>query len=140
MCGRRLVSAVPLGESIFGEYPLTYEIVGDRAVDESRRPTTNYQVVSATLFLDARTAIVAGRAFDARDGATQPARCYRQRGVCATLGGRNPIGLQVAFSPADSPERDAGHRRDRRRREAGEAAAGRDRRTSSRCMRRWRRT
>ena len=38
-------TGVPFGESIFGEYPQTYQVVGDAPVEEARRPITAYQVV-----------------------------------------------------------------------------------------------
>ena len=96
-------TAVPLGESIFGEYPQTYSIVGDPPVDESRRPTANYQVASPSYFSTLDLPIVAGRNFDARDTAKSPRVAIVNEAFARSLGGRNPIGLQVAFTPADSP-------------------------------------
>ena len=57
-------SALPLGDSLYGDFALTYEIVGDPPVPEAQRPTTNYQVVSPTYFSTLDLPIVAGRAFD----------------------------------------------------------------------------
>ena len=95
-------SAVPMGESVFGEYPQTYEIVGDAPVEESRKPTTNYQIVSASYFSTLDLAIVAGRNFDARDTRGKPPVAIVNEAFARALGGRDPIGLQVAFRPADS--------------------------------------
>ena len=95
-------SAVPLGESIFGEYPQAYSIVGDAPVDESRKPTTNYQIVSPSYFSTLDLAIVAGRNFDVRDAPKSPRVAIVNEAFARSLGGRNPIGLQVAFAPADS--------------------------------------
>ena len=41
-------TALPLGESIFGEYPFHYEILGDAPLDAARKPTTAFQIVSPT--------------------------------------------------------------------------------------------
>jgi len=96
-------SAVPLGESVFGEYPQTYAVVGDAPVEASRQPTTNYQIVSASYFSTLDLAIVAGRNFDPRDTPTSPRVAIVNEAFARSLGGRNPIGLQVAVAPADSP-------------------------------------
>jgi putative ABC transport system permease protein len=96
-------SAVPLGESVFGEYPQTYTVVGDAPVEASRQPTTNYQIVSASYFSTLDLAIVAGRNFDPRDTPTSPRVAIVNEAFARSLGGRNPIGLQVAVAPADSP-------------------------------------
>jgi putative ABC transport system permease protein len=97
-------SAVPLGESIFGEYPQTYSIVGDAPVEESRKPTTNYQIVSPSYFSTLDLAIVTGRNFDARDSAKSPRVAIVNEAFARSLGGRSPIGLRVAFAPADSSD------------------------------------
>ena len=96
-------SAVPFGESVFGEYPFTYTVVGDAPLEASRKPTTNYQIVSATYFSTLDLAIVAGRNFDPRDTPTSPRVAIVNEAFARSLGGRNPIGLQVEVAPADSP-------------------------------------
>ncbi len=96
-------TALPLGESLYGEFALTYEIVGDPPVDDARKPTTNYQVVSSTYFSTLELPIVAGRAFDARDTTDSPRVCIVNEAFVKTLGGRNPIGMQVSFKVADAP-------------------------------------
>jgi putative ABC transport system permease protein len=95
-------SALPLGESLYGDFALTYEIVGDPPVDEARRPTTDYQVVSPSYFSTLDLPIVAGRAFDSRDTRDSPRVCIVNEAFVRTLGGRNPIGMRVAFKVADS--------------------------------------
>jgi putative ABC transport system permease protein len=95
-------SALPLGESLYGDFSLTYEIVGDPPVDEARKPTTDYQVVSSSYFSTLELPIVAGRAFDARDTKDSPRVCIVNEAFARTLGGRNPIGMQIAFKVADS--------------------------------------
>ena len=96
-------SAVPFGESVFGEYPFTYTVVGDAPLEASRKPTTNYQIVSATYFSTLDLAIVAGRNFDPRDTPTSPRVAIVNEAFARSLSGRNPIGLQVEVAPADSP-------------------------------------
>jgi putative ABC transport system permease protein len=96
-------SAVPLGESVFGEYPFTYEVVGDAPVDASRKPTTNYQIASATYFSTLDLAIVAGRNFDQRDTPASPRVAIVNEAFARALKGRNPIGLQLSVAPVDSP-------------------------------------
>jgi putative ABC transport system permease protein len=96
-------TALPLGESLYGDFALSYEIVGDAPVDDARKPTTNYQVVSPTYFSTLELPIVAGRAFDARDTRDSPRVCIVNEAFVKTLGGRNPIGMQVSFKVADAP-------------------------------------
>jgi putative ABC transport system permease protein len=97
-------SAPPLGESLFGDdYLWSYEIVGDAPVDDARRPTTAFQIVSPTYFSTIRLPIVAGRAFDARDTAQSPQVVIVNEAFARSLGPRNPVGLRVSFRVADSP-------------------------------------
>jgi len=95
-------SGVPLGDSLFGDYPQSYEIVGDPPVDEARKPRADYQVVSSTYFSTLDLAIVAGRGFDERDRRGSPRVAIVNEAFAKTLGGRDPIGMQVSFKPADS--------------------------------------
>ena len=90
-------SALPLGESMYDGFALTYEIVGDPPLEDARKPTTNYQTVSASYFSTLGLPIVAGRSFDARDTRDSPRVCIVNEAFVRTLGGRNPIGLQVSF-------------------------------------------
>jgi len=96
-------TALPLGDSVFGEYPFHYEIVGDAPLDAARKPTTAFQIVSPTYFSTLELPIVAGRAFDARDSRSVPRVAIVNEAFARTLGGRNPIGLRVSFTAVDSP-------------------------------------
>jgi putative ABC transport system permease protein len=96
-------SAPPLGESLFGDdYFWSYEIAGDPPVDEARKPTTSFQIVSPTYFSTLDLPIVAGRAFDARDNAQSPNVVIVNEAFARSLGNRNPIGLQVSYRVANS--------------------------------------
>ncbi len=99
-------TALPLGESIFGEYPFHYEILGDAPLDAARKPTTAFQIVSPTYFSALELPIVAGRPFDARDTRGNPRTVIVNEAFARTLGGRNPIGLQVSFKPTDAAAND----------------------------------
>jgi len=96
-------TALPLGESIFGEYPFHYEVLGDAPLDAARKPTTAFQIVSPTYFSTLELPIVAGRAFDTRDARGTPRVVIVNEALARTLGGRNPIGLQVSFEQVDAP-------------------------------------
>ena len=97
-------SALPLGDSLYGDFALTYEVVGDPQVPEAQRPTTNYQVVSPAYFSTVDLPIVAGRAFDSRDTRDSPRVCIVNEAFVRTLGGRSPIGMKVSFRVAGSPQ------------------------------------
>jgi putative ABC transport system permease protein len=98
-------SAPPLGESLFGDdYFWSYDIVGDPPVDDARKPTTSFQIVSPTYFSTLDLPIVAGRAFDARDNAQSPKVVIVNEAFARSLGNRNPIGLRVSYKVADSPD------------------------------------
>jgi putative ABC transport system permease protein len=96
-------SALPLGDSLYGDFALTYEIVGDPPLEEGRKPATSYQVVSPSYFSTLDLPIVAGRGFDARDRRGSPRVCIVNEAFARSLGGRSPIGLQVSFKVVDSP-------------------------------------
>jgi putative ABC transport system permease protein len=97
-------SAPPLGESLFGdEYVWSYEIVGDTPLEDARKPTTSFQIVSPSYFSTLDLPIVAGRAFDARDTRQSPRVVIVNEAFARSLGDRNPIGLQVSYKVADSP-------------------------------------
>jgi putative ABC transport system permease protein len=95
-------TALPLGESLFGEYPFHYEVVGDPPVDTARKPTTAYQIVNPTYFSTLELPIVAGRGFDARNTRGNPRVVIVNEAFARSLG-RNPIGVQVSFKPANAP-------------------------------------
>ncbi len=95
-------SGLPLGDSVFGDYPFTYEIAGDAPPAESQRPTTNYQLVSPAYFSTLELPILTGRGFDSRDTAGSPRVAIVNEAFARSLGGRSPLGLRVSFKPADS--------------------------------------
>jgi putative ABC transport system permease protein len=97
-------SALPLGASLYGDFALTYEIVGDPPVAPAQRPTTSYQVVSPTYFSTLDLPIVEGRAFDRRETRDSPRVCIVNEAFVRTLGGRSPIGMRVSFTAADRPQ------------------------------------
>jgi putative ABC transport system permease protein len=97
-------SAPPLGESLFGDdYLWSYEIAGDPPVEDARKPITSFQIVSPSYFSTLDLPIVAGRGFDARDNAQSPKVVIVNEAFARSLGNRNPIGLQVSYKVADSP-------------------------------------
>jgi putative ABC transport system permease protein len=97
-------SAPPLGESLFGDdYLWSYEVVGDPPVEDARKPTTSFQIVSPSYFSTLELPIVAGRAFDARDTLQSPKVVIVNEAFARSLGQRDPIGLQVSYQVADSP-------------------------------------
>ena len=96
-------SALPLGPSDEGQSFV--EVVGDPPVDESKRPTADYQIVSHTYFRTLDLPVVAGRAFTERDtGDGVPVCIVNEAFVRAHLQGRSPIGLQVAIRPTSSAQ------------------------------------
>jgi putative ABC transport system permease protein len=96
-------SALPLGESLFGDYPFTYEIVGDPPLADGERPTAEYQLVSQTYFPALDLPIVAGRAFDERDRRDGVPVCIINEAFARSLRGRSPIGLRIAIKPQEAP-------------------------------------
>jgi putative ABC transport system permease protein len=88
-------STLPMGPSEAGR--MAFEIVGDSPLDESRRPSADYQVVSPTYFETLDLPLVAGRAFTDRDtGQSAPVCIVNEAFVRGYLRGRSPIGAQVA--------------------------------------------
>jgi len=83
---------------------LSFEIVGDPPVDQSQRPTTEYQIVSPTYFSTLDLPILSGRVFDKTDTREGVRVCIVNEAFARSLRGRNPIGLKVALRPAGSPQ------------------------------------
>src|SRR5262249_59081158 len=84
---------------------LSYEIVGDPPVDESQRPSTSLQIVSAAYFSTLDLPILAGRVFDRRDTRAAVPVCIVNEAFARSLGsGRSPIGQRVALRPTSSPD------------------------------------
>jgi putative ABC transport system permease protein len=96
-------TGLPLGESVFGEYPFHYQVVGDPPLDAARQPTTAFQIVGPTYFSTLQLPIVAGRGFDARDVTGSPRVVIVNEALARTLGGRDPIGLQLSVRAVDNP-------------------------------------
>ena len=95
-------SSLPLG--FFQDGPVSYEIVGEPPVEDSRRPSSEFQAVSPTYFSTIDLPIVAGRAFDTRDIRGAVPVAIVNEAFAKALGGRSPIGLQVALRPASAPQ------------------------------------
>jgi len=83
---------------------ISYEIVGDPPVQESQRPTSEYQVVSPSYFSTLDLPILAGRAFDTRDTREGLQVCIINEAFARSFQGRSPIGKQVALRPTSSPQ------------------------------------
>jgi putative ABC transport system permease protein len=99
--GMAWASTLPLGESTFG--PASFEIVGDPPVDENRRPTGDYQIVSPGYFNTLDLPVVAGRGFSDGDRQDSALVCIVNEGfVRRHLQGRSPIGVRVAINSATS--------------------------------------
>lgn len=94
-------STLPLGDSDAGPY--SFEIVGDPPVDESKRPTADYQIVSPSYFQTLDLPVVAGRGFGDRDLRDGVAVCLvNEAFVRRYLQGRSPIGVRIATRPASA--------------------------------------
>jgi putative ABC transport system permease protein len=84
---------------------LAFDIVGDAPFEASRRPTTDYQIVSASYFGTLDLPIVAGRGFDAHDTkAAVPICIVNEAFVRGYLHGRSPVGVRIALRPPDAPQ------------------------------------
>lgn len=94
-------SSLPL--DIFETDRLSFEIVGDAPVEEARRPTTEYQIVSPTYFSTLDLPMLAGRTFDATDTAGGVPVCIVNEAFARQLG-RSPIGVKVALRSVSSPQ------------------------------------
>jgi putative ABC transport system permease protein len=102
VAGVAWASALPL--DFFDEGGLSFEIVGEPPVDESQRPSTEYQVVSRTYFATLDLPILAGRAFDRRDARDSVPVCIVNEAFARSFHGRSPIGQRVVLRPASSPQ------------------------------------
>jgi putative ABC transport system permease protein len=88
-------STLPLGESTFGA--TSFEVVGDASVEENRRPTTDYQIVSPSYFSTLDLPLVAGRAFTDTDAADATLVCIvNEAFVRRHFQGRSLIGQRIA--------------------------------------------
>jgi putative ABC transport system permease protein len=95
-------SALPL--DFFDEGGMSVEIVGDPPLNESQRPSSEYQVVSAGYFATLDLPIVAGRAFDRRDDSKGVPVCIVNEAFARSFPGRSLIGQRVALRPGSLPQ------------------------------------
>lgn len=96
-------STLPLGPSYAGRS--FFEIVGAPPVDETRRPTADYQIVSPTYFRTLDLPVLSGRSFNDRDTLDNVPVCLVNEAFVRTqLHGRSPIGLKVAIWPTESAQ------------------------------------
>jgi putative ABC transport system permease protein len=95
-------SALPL--AFFEDGGISYEILGDPPVEPARRPSGEYQVVSASYFSTLDLPVVAGRGFDRTDTRDSVPVAMVNEAFVKARGGRSPIGLQVALRLASEPE------------------------------------
>jgi putative ABC transport system permease protein len=92
-------TAVPLGPDY--DYRVLFDIVGDPPVEDTQRPTANYQIVSSTYFDTFELPIVAGREFASSDTGDSVPVCIVNEGFARKyLRGRSPIGAQVVLRTA----------------------------------------
>ena len=97
-------TAAPLGESLYGDATLSFEIAGEPPLDEGQRPTTNIQAVSATYFSTLDLPILDGRAFDQRDTRDGVPVCIINEAFARSFHGRSPIGQRLVLRPSSSPQ------------------------------------
>ena len=96
-------STLPLGPSYAGRS--FFEIAGAPVVDESKRPSADYQIVSPEYFETLDLPIMAGRGFTDHDsGQSVPVCIVNEAFVRAHLAGRSPTGVQIAVWPTDAPQ------------------------------------
>jgi putative ABC transport system permease protein len=96
-------TTLPLGAADDG--PRSFEIVGDAQPPGEQRPTASFQRVSHPYFDTLRIPIVDGRGFTDRDTLTSPRVAIVSEAFVRThLGGRSPIGMQLALRPAQVPQ------------------------------------
>jgi putative ABC transport system permease protein len=94
-------STVPLGDPTFGS--TSFEVVGNPPLDESQRPTTNYQIVSPGFFDTLDLPVVAGRAFTDADTADNQLVCMvNEAFVRRHFRGQSAIGARVAVKSPTS--------------------------------------
>ncbi len=114
---RREVGAIPGVAHVAwtSQLPLTaedardvsFEIAGEPAADERRRPAADNHIVSAGYFKALDLPIVAGRGFTDRDTADSPPVCLVNEAlVRGHLQGRTPLGARLALRPASRPRAD----------------------------------
>ncbi len=95
-------SSLPL--DFFDSGGFSFEIAGDPPVDDSQRPSTEYQAVSPTYFSTLDLPILAGRAFDRRDTRDGVRVCIVNEAFARSFHGRSPIGQRVSLRPTVAPQ------------------------------------
>jgi putative ABC transport system permease protein len=94
-------SGLPLGPADQG--PVLFDVVGDPPQDESKRPSSNYQIVSPSYFRTIDLPVVAGRSFDEQDTKSSVPVCMvNEAFVRGYLHGRSATGTRIAVWP-DAP-------------------------------------
>ena len=89
-------STLPMGPSYEGD--TFFDVVGRPLVQESQRPTADYQIVSPGYFTTVDLPVVDGRAFTEHDRADTVPVCIVNEAFARThLHGRSPIGARVAI-------------------------------------------
>jgi putative ABC transport system permease protein len=89
-------STLPLGASYFGR--TSFSIVGDPPVEDAKRPSADFQIVSPSYFATVDLPVVAGRGFDDRDRTDSVPVCMVNEAFVRTqLQGRSPIGVRIAL-------------------------------------------
>ena len=118
-------STLPYGESMFGR--LFFEVVGEAAPDESRRPSADYQIVSPGYFGTLDLPLVSGRNFDEHDTGERPPVCMVNEAfvpITCRVGARRHTDRDEVVSVGAG----AGRRpRDRRRGPPGQGPSRRNR-------------
>jgi putative ABC transport system permease protein len=115
---RREVAAVPGVATVAwtSNLPLTaedgrdvsFEVVGDPAIDERHRPAADSHIVSPDYFAAIDLPIVAGRGFTDRDRGDSPPVCLVNEALASRhLTNRSPLGVRLALRPASSPRAEA---------------------------------
>jgi putative ABC transport system permease protein len=102
VAGVAWASALPL--DFFDEGGSSFEIVGDPPLDDSQRPTTEYQVVSPAYFSTLDLPILSGRPFDRRDTRDGVPVAIVNEAFARHFHGRSPIGQKIALRPRSAPE------------------------------------
>jgi putative ABC transport system permease protein len=116
-------SSLPLGPSYAGRS--FFELAGAPPVDESKRPTADYQIVSPTYFRALDLPVVSGRGFDDLDTRESAPVCLvNEAFVRGQLHGASPIGRKLAVRPGGIRADTGRCTRDRRRGSPGEGPAG----------------
>jgi putative ABC transport system permease protein len=110
---RREAAAVPGVASVAwtSQLPLTaedardvsFEVVGDPAIDERRRPAADSHTVSPGYFAALDLPIVAGRGFTDRDTADSPPVCLVNEALVRGHAARSLLGERLALRPAIAP-------------------------------------